>query len=134
MAKQLSDKQLAKLQKQLQDRFAELKQAIRQELLASKDERYVELAGRVHDSGDESVADLLADLNQAVIDQHVREVQDIERALLRIADGSYGICIDCESDIGYARLHAYATAKRCHDCQVRHEKTSASLNRTGPRL
>lgn len=134
MASHLSDKQLAKLQKQLRDRFGTLKQAVRQELLASKDERYLELAGRVHDSGDESVADLLADLNLAVIDQHVREIQDIERALLRIADGSYGLCIDCESEIGYGRLHAHPTAKRCRDCQVRHEKSSVPLRRTGPGL
>lgn len=126
MATQLSDSQVARLQKQLRERFETLRQTIRQELLAAKDERYTELAGRVHDSGDESVADLLADVSLAVIDRHVREIQDIERALLRLADGSYGICIDCESDIGYGRLHAYPTAKRCRDCQIRYEKTLGS--------
>ncbi len=130
MAAQLSNSQLASLQKQLRERFGTLKQTIRQELLSAKNERYAELAGRVHDSGDESVADLLADVNLAVIDQHVREIQDVERAFLRVADGSYGICIDCESDIGYGRLHAYPTAKRCRDCQVRYEKSSLPGSRS----
>lgn len=125
MAETLSEKQIGALRKQLQARFATLKQEVARELRQSGDQRYAELAGRVHDSGDEAVADLLADVSLALIDQHVREIQDIERALLRVADGSYGICVDCEGDIGYQRLQAYPTAKRCRDCQVRHEKSAA---------
>lgn len=122
MASGLTEKQASLLKQKLQTRFTELKQAVKQELLRSDDERYIELAGRVHDTGDEAVADLLADLNLAVIDQHVREIQDIEGALLRLGNQSYGVCIDCEADIGYKRLHAYPTAKRCFSCQAKYEK------------
>lgn len=118
----LNENQLARLKQQLQARFVQLKETVRQELLRSDDERYLELAGRVHDTGDEAVADLLADINLAVVDQHVREIQDIENALLRMGEGRYGICVDCDDDIGYKRLHAYPTAKRCHTCQVKYEK------------
>jgi RNA polymerase-binding protein DksA len=121
----LNENQLVKLKQQLQARFAELKETVRQELLRTDDERYLELAGRVHDTGDEAVADLLSDINLAVVDQHVREIQDIENALLRMGEGRYGICIDCDEEIGYKRLHAYPTAKRCHGCQVKHEKDFA---------
>ena len=121
----LNENQLAKLEQQLKERFAELKESVRRELLQSGEERYVQLAGRVHDTGDEAVADLLGDINLAVISQHVREIQDIETALLRMGEGRYGICIDCDDDIGYRRLRAYPTAKRCHSCQVKHEKDFA---------
>jgi DnaK suppressor protein len=46
------------------------------------------------------------------------EVQDIEVALARIADGSYGVCIDCGGEIDRARLKADPTVKRCPPCQV----------------
>ena len=131
MASGLTEKQTSLLKQKLQTRFTELKQAVKQELLRSDDERYIELAGRVHDTGDEAVADLLADLNLAVIDQHVREIQDIEGALLRLGNQGYGVCIDCEADIGYKRLHAYPTAKRCFSCQAKYEKGFAQPRHSG---
>jgi DnaK suppressor protein len=132
MATHLSDNQLAKLQNQLQDRFGTLKQEIRQELLESNDECYLQLAGRVHDRGDEAVADLLTDIDLAVIDRHIREIQDIEATLLRIAKSSYGLCLDCDGAVAYKRLRAYPTAKRCHDCQVAHEKTYRQRGHPAP--
>lgn len=120
---------VSRMHQRLEERFRELRELIRQELLASDMEQYVDLAGRVHDSGDESVADLLADVNLAVIDRHVQEVRDVDAALLRIAAGTYGRCIECEEDIDAARLEAYPTAKRCHRCQSRHEQTHAQPGR-----
>ena len=48
-----------------------------------------------------------------------QELQEIEAALARIRDGSYGICIDCGGEIGRARLKADPRAKRCPACQIR---------------
>lgn len=50
-----------------------------------------------------------------------QELQDVRAALQRIADGEYGECIDCGKPIAVARLQAFPTAKRCIDCQTRHE-------------
>ena len=44
-------------------------------------------------------------------------------ALARVEDGTYGTCTDCGGDIGFERLLAYPTAKRCVSCQRQHEKT-----------
>jgi RNA polymerase-binding transcription factor DksA len=61
----------------------------------------------------------------------VRELADVEAALARLAQGVYGACSDCGADIEPARLRAYVTATRCHECQARHENqrrdTSPSL-------
>lgn len=100
----------------------ELVEEIRQELLRSDNTHYVELADRVHDTGEEAVADLLSDLDIAEIDRHVKELHDIEAALERIREASYGACIDCGGEIDYARLSAYPTAKRCLECQRHHEQ------------
>lgn len=113
------------MRERLRRRSEELRELIRKELLQADKEQYGELAGRVHDLADESVADLLADVNLAVIDHHVNEVRSVESALLRIATGSYGECADCGEAIDTARLEAYPTAKRCHACQSLRERTYA---------
>lgn len=128
----LSQQQLADFRARLRAQKAALLEEIRRELLQSDDEHYIDLATTVHDIGEESVADLLSDLDLAVIHRHVNEVRDIEDALQRIAEGVYGMCVDCEGEVGYERLSVYPTAKRCYDCQDHHEKGFAEEGR--PRL
>jgi len=48
----------------------------------------------------------------------------------RLADGSYGVCIECGGDIGFERLRANHSAVRCIDCQTMHEKTHLSPSST----
>lgn len=47
------------------------------------------------------------------------ELADVERALARIADGSYGVCANCGKRITVARLDARPTATLCIDCARR---------------
>ena len=117
----LTKNQIRDFKKTLDDRFFELREEIRLELLKTDDQSYIELAGQVHDIGEASVADLLVDLQLSDIDRHIQEIRDIDVALLRIAGGSFGICDDCRTPISVERLQAYQTAKRCHRCQVNHE-------------
>ncbi|MFN3919863.1 MAG: TraR/DksA family transcriptional regulator [Methylohalobius sp.] len=126
MEQVLTDRQLSEFRRLLKNRYQTLREEIRAELLKSDEERYQELAGRVHDVEEAAVADLLVDLNLAGIDRHVQEIRDIDAALIRIAEGSYGICIDCEQPIGIERLKAYPTAKRCLKCQEVYERTHLS--------
>jgi DnaK suppressor protein len=44
--------------------------------------------------------------------------------LLRIAEGSYGECVDCDAHIAEARLKAAPEAARCIHCQEKLEKAS----------
>ncbi|MFZ5592966.1 MAG: TraR/DksA family transcriptional regulator [Pseudomonadota bacterium] len=125
----LSEQQIADIRKRLRARHAELREQIRQELLRSDEQHYLDLATAVHDTGEESVADLLSDLDIALIDRHVNEIRDVEEALQRIATGVYGICADCGGEVGYERLSAYPTAQRCYSCQQRHEQGFAEEGR-----
>ena len=109
------------MKKRLEQRRVELLSLIHKQLLESDNQTYNDLAGRVHDSAEEAVADLLADIGFADIDREVSEVSDIEQALIRIATGMYGVCIDCEAVISFDRLSAYPMAKRCLACRQQHE-------------
>lgn len=125
----LTQEQINTLRKQLRNRHATLRAEISKELVRSDGEQYADLAGRVHDPGDESLADLLVDLSVARIDQQVREVSRIENALTNIATGTYGYCEECGGEIGFERLKAQPTATRCIDCQTRHEQNYAQERR-----
>lgn len=43
-------------------------------------------------------------------------ISDIDRAIAKIDDGSYGRCDECGEDIGPARLEALPATSRCVDC------------------
>ncbi len=124
-----TSKQLDRVKKLLDEREARLREEIREELIRSGEEHYIDLATLVADPGDASVADLLSDLDVAVVDRQIQEIRDIEAARERIKAGTFGTCVDCEGDIAYERLLAYPTAKRCIDCQSVHEKTYMQENR-----
>ena len=122
----LTKTQHSRLEHLLDKQYDELLEQVRSALEQSENQQYIELIDRAPaDSGDQATGDALADLNLAIIDRHVREIRDIEAAKARIADGSFGACIDCRADIGFERLLAYPTAKRCFVCQRQHEKTYA---------
>ena len=114
----------------LQDKRQVLLEELSRQLRDSGDKNYIAVAGRVHDTGDESVADMLADLDISHLESETRELKDIEAALARIRAGSYGTCIDCGNQINTGRLDAYPTAKRCFDCQTLHEDARSQKDDT----
>jgi DnaK suppressor protein len=50
------------------------------------------------------------------------ELVEIDAAVARLSDGTYGICVDCGRDIPSARLEARPTATRCVDCAAKAER------------
>jgi DnaK suppressor protein len=61
------------------------------------------------------------DLELALDAREVTELEQIDLALLRMEDGSYGHCADCSADIPVARLHAAPATLRCLACQATSE-------------
>jgi len=45
-------------------------------------------------------------------------LDDVMRALARIDDGTYGVCVACGQDIGVERLRALPQVDRCIRCQA----------------
>jgi RNA polymerase-binding protein DksA len=104
-------------------RSSQLREDIRNALLASDSEHYVQIAADVRDLEDESFADLAVDVTLAEIDRDLGELRAIDAALLRVADGSYGRCAACDRPIELPRLQAAPQAPRCIDCQTLYERT-----------
>lgn len=118
--------QFEELRRAISARRTALHADIRREVARARGEPYSEVAGSVSDAGDQSVADLVADIDQAEISRDVAELRELEAAEERMAAGSYGVCADCGEDIPLARLRASPGAGRCMPCQERHEKTYRS--------
>ena len=121
----LTPQQVKELRHRVLERRRQLAAEIRGDAERARGETYRELAGETHDSAEESVADLLADLDQAEMTRDLAELRDLEAARLRLAAGTYGTCVDCKGEIGYERLRANPAALRCVRCQALHEKTYA---------
>lgn len=115
-------KAFAKLKPQLLEREDALRADIVRELRKYDHEQYNMLAESVADSGDQSVADLLVDVDLAEITRDVGELRDIEAALMRLARGVYGACVDCDTPIALGRLKNDPSVARCMACQERFER------------
>ena len=119
----LEKAQLRELEKLLDRQYVTLLEEIRKELIESEHHQYAELVGRGGvDSGEEAVGDILADLNVAMFDRHIRELRQIEGARTRMREQDFGVCVDCGEDIRFERLQVQPAATRCIDCQKQHDR------------
>ena len=119
----LTQQQTKELSRMINERRNVLMDELREDADRTREQPYAEHAGPAPDSGDESVATLFADLEQADLTRDLDEFRALEAARERIKGGEYGVCSDCGSDIAFERLKAFPAANRCIQCQERHEKT-----------
>lgn len=112
------------------DTFAQQLQQMRSDLL---DQLRAQRGGKIgraeaaaeareHESDDWAKADAERDLTVALEERESAELVAIDEALKRVADGSFGLCIDCGVSIPTARLHVSPTALRCVVCQEKSEQ------------
>jgi DnaK suppressor protein len=80
----------------------------------------------VQDMEEQSVSDLFQDMDFAVMQMKADTLAKIDEALLRLEDGTYGTCAECENEIAEARLQAVPFATLCRDCQEEEETRVAS--------
>lgn len=123
MKQNLEPRQVDALRAAMHDRARQLREEIRQTLIKSDSEQYLQIANEVRDLEDESFADLMVDVSLAEIDRDLEELRAIDAALLRVADGTYGECAVCGRTIDLRRLEAAPEALRCIDCQTLYERT-----------
>jgi RNA polymerase-binding protein DksA len=110
---------------------------LRHRLLAEK----ARILGTVHgmrnealESGDAPSGDNIADhgtdvyeqdMTLSLVEREQSNIQAIDEALAKIADGTFGHCEQCETNIRKERLEALPYARNCLDCQEKHESNLA---------
>jgi DnaK suppressor protein len=125
----LTRTQINFLEKLLQAQRKATVEEVDAELKLVREQSVGDMAGEAPDAGDESVAMLLTDIDNTMVQRHVSEIHEIDHALDRIRERDFGLCSDCGGEIAYARLEAFPTATRCIACQTMHERTFAHENR-----
>jgi RNA polymerase-binding protein DksA len=89
-----------------------------------------EIVGLLRDGGDGAGNDQ-ADVGSTTLERdhemslanNARDMLDqIERALTKIDDGTYGVCESCGNAIGKGRLQAFPRATLCVSCKEREER------------
>ncbi len=71
----------------------------------------------VKDVADMSVKDVSQEIEYRLSERESQMVADIDQALLRIDEGSYGVCARCGREIPERRLEAVPTARYDAECQ-----------------
>lgn len=72
----------------------------------------------VKDVADMSLQDVSSEIEYRLSERESQMVADIDQALLRIDEGSYGVCARCGKVIPDARLEAVPTARYDAECQT----------------
>ncbi len=112
-----------------ENEFEKIKEILlerKKQILKNIDDNSKEIDGlKVAEASDDADhATISADtaIEEALNVKQQKELKEIEYALFKIANGSYGICEMCEEPIGEARLEVKPQAKYCIVCREIVEK------------
>jgi DnaK suppressor protein len=111
------------LKSTLQTRAAELART-----MAGRNQIAIE---RAADPLDETLLAAEREFSARTLTQDSRLLHELEAALARLHDGSYGVCLRCEEEIPLKRLKALPWASYCVSCQEKAEEDPVALQ---PRL
>lgn len=82
--------------------------------------------GQVQDPGDQALSSSMETLRTSLQNTELGEYRRIVRALEKIDEGTYGICIDCSNTISEKRLKSFPNSARCLVCQEAFEDQEAA--------
>ncbi len=121
MPEKLTGFQIQQFKNLLNNRFFVVRADLYDRLLSLDHENRDKLAEAVYLATVGALTHLLTGLKTIDLSRHLNEIKDIESALMRITEDSFGICLDCKRPIYFKRLLSYPTAKRCVACQRLYE-------------
>ena len=124
----LTAAQRGALEAKLAARRKALRTEIEAKLNTQDDPALMGLRNRMEDTDDWAVADLETAMDVAEVSRDAAELHEVDAALARIKDGSYGMCLECGAPIPFGRLEAYPSAARCIPCQ---EHLETAMRRAG---
>jgi DnaK suppressor protein len=96
----------------------------RDSLLKEAEETLSTLPGDINfpDMGDQATAETDRNFILRLRDRERMLLKKIEETILRIDNKDYGICEECENEIGIKRLEARPVTALCIDCKTREEE------------
>ncbi len=111
----------------IEERLLERKVVLEKELALLQESKKVD--GDVQDTGDQVLSAELENVTLSFQDNEFYEYKMILKALERIKNGDYGVCIDCKQIISEKRLASFPNATRCVVCQEMAEESGIPSGR-----
>jgi len=118
----MSDSNRQQIVDTLNQRHEKLRTELMRLLSESEGLTEASTAPQVRDWKDTAFTHQLTGLNATAIAQLRDELAEVNEALGRAAEGSYGTCTQCGRHIAGERLAVQPAASRCLDCQSRAEQ------------
>jgi len=111
----MNDENLAKFKERLEKLKSDILSLIHEE-----DDTHI--VREALDDADQTSDMLAREMGSKLSSSHKNNLRKVEEALKRIRERSYGICIDCGTNIPIKRLEVLPFAELCIDCQTEYEK------------
>jgi DnaK suppressor protein len=121
-AKAVNQKDLKRYKKMLEDSKTALLESAKKTLVEESSFDTDDLPDEIDQASSEYAQSMVFRLR----DREKFLLQKIEKALLRIEDGTFGICERCEEDISPKRLEARPVTTLCIRCKEEQEKKERS--------
>lgn len=109
------------LKKMLMDRRQEVIKEIDGLLGNRISDEYQRRVDSAPDVGDQALLDTERVRDISILEMRNKMRQQIDEALAKLEEGTYGRCADCRGEITEKRLHAVPFARRCVACQSKQE-------------
>jgi len=124
--KKLNKKDLVYFKKLILERkeeiVSEIKHISEDTLKKSQRDAAGDISGYAYHMADIATDTYDREFSMGIASNERKQVYDIDDALKKIEDGSYGICEDCKNFISKTRLKAIPHARMCLKCQEKREK------------
>jgi len=125
----LTPERLAEVKNRLLDRKKRLWLEVKDQLKSNIGDGYQEMLATARDEEDQATVSLMAETNLTLLGPKRQELEAIEEALLRLENGSYGLCEVCGQSIEPRRLEIMPETPLCRDCMSQREKLAKATLR-----
>lgn len=126
MKKRLTKKELLVFKKIISKRKEEVSQEIKHisddTLKKSQKEASGDISGYTYHMADVATDNYDREFSLGLASNDRQVLYELDDAMKRIEDGSFGVCEDCDSIISRVRLKAVPHARLCIKCQEKREK------------
>jgi RNA polymerase-binding protein DksA len=110
------------VQKKKEQILDDLKHIADDTLRKSQKEALGDISGYTYHMADVATDNYDREFSLGLASDERKSLYELDDALKRIEDGSFGICNDCKGTITKVRLKAVPSARLCIKCQQKREK------------
>ena len=111
-----------RLKKMLLERKRKMWTDLRDEFFRKLGKEYNTQFDNPHDIEELGLIDVIEDIGIAVADIKRKELEEMDTALKKLDDGTYGVCEVCAEEIDDERLKVIPFATECVKCRSEEEK------------